>query len=525
MARLNAPIGRPKKIFNYDTTLQTHEGGPAAYINAEQQLRRLVLPCLMWENNFYIDGKEVAAQISDAVKNVKAGIAAKIAIETREVIHMRHAPLWVVREMARHHIGTSIVSDTLAHIIQRVDEMGEALAQYYKDDPQHKQPLSAQFKKGLAKAILKFDRYQLAKYAQRSGLFKLRDVMFLTHPDPNDLEIEDARDLTHHRVKKQYDGQKNLTKAKTSPKVGAKLRRAEYLFTQLAQKKISAKDAGTWESKQSQRKEGLSKGDVWTQQLKSGKFGYMALLRNLRNMVEAGVNRQLIESAILERKGARRVLPFRFVAAARVAPSLERVIDQALNATINDMQPLSGETWVLVDVSNSMNGKLSAKSDLTRMDAAAALAAIIPGEVRMFSFSHELKEVPSRRGMAGIDAIKSSQPHGGTYLGMAVNRLNEMMRKKKVKGRLIVITDEQSHDSVGDPWIDKAYMINVAPYQNGVSYGERWVNISGFSESVLKYIAALENEREWKDNRDEDDNDEIEYFDSDAIEDGSGYLG
>ena len=45
-----------------------------------------------------------------------------------------------------------------------------------------------------------------------------------------------------------------------------------------------------------------------------------ALLRNLRNMDQAGVDQKLVEGAILARKGgAQRVLPFRFIAAARAA--------------------------------------------------------------------------------------------------------------------------------------------------------------------------------------------------------------
>jgi 60 kDa SS-A/Ro ribonucleoprotein len=245
------------------------------------------------------------------------------------------------------------------------------------------------------------------------------------------------------------------------------------------------------------------------------------LLKNLRNMLEAGVDVELIEAAIHARKGARKMLPFRYVAAARHAPTLTSAIDRALCATIQDMHPLSGETWVLVDVSGSMDDLLSGKSDLTRMDAACALAAIVPGKVRMFSFSDRCVEVPHKRGLLGIEAIKRSQIHSGTMLGTSVRDLNARMQRANAKGRLIVISDEQSHDPVGDPWIDKAYMINVASYQNGVAYGPRWVNISGFSEGVLKYIAALENEKQWIDNRSEDEFDDTEEGDSE----GTGYYG
>ena len=45
--------------------------------------------------------------------------------------------------------------------------------------------------------------------------------------------------------------------------------------------------------------------------------------------------------------------------------------------------------------------------------------------------------------------------------------------------RLIVITDEQSHDPVPDPAAKHAYLINVASYRNGVGYG-RWTHIDGW---------------------------------------------
>jgi 60 kDa SS-A/Ro ribonucleoprotein len=422
---------------------RTHEGAVARTISDVERLRRLVLPCLLWEDAFYVDGRTIAEQMREAVAAVPAGVAAATAIEARERFHLRHAPLWVVREMARRHAGSAIVGDTLARVIGRPDEIGEFVALYWKDK---REPLSAQAKKGLAKAFGKFDRYQLAKYA-KGGAVRLRDVMFLTHPKP-----------------------------------GAD---AAGVWKEIADDAISAKDAGTWEARLSA---GEDKKEAFGDLLRSGKLGYLALLRNLRNMIESGVDERLLRDAIVARKGARRVLPFRYVAAARAVPQLESAIDKALCAAIGEMPSLPGRTFVLVDVSGSMEGRMSRKSDLTRMDAAATLAAIIPGDVRMFSFSNEVVEVPARRGMAGVDAIVRSQQHGGTYLGAAVKKLN-----RRPHDRLIVITDEQSHDQVPDPVAPHAYMLNVAAYRNGVGYG-RWTHIDGFSEAVLRFIAEHERE-------------------------------
>ena len=89
--------------------------------------------------------------------------------------------------------------------------------------------------------------------------------------------------------------------------------------------------------------------------------------------------------------------------------------------------------------------------------------------------------------MAGVDAIKRSQPHASTMLGQAVTRINGLGGIE----RLIVISDEQSHDRVPEPVMKHAYMINVAAYKNGVGYG-RWTHIDGFSEAVLRFIAEFE---------------------------------
>jgi hypothetical protein len=99
--------------------------------------------------------------------------------------------------------------------------------------------------------------------------------------------------------------------------------------------------------------------------------------------------------------------------------------------------------------------------------------------------------------MAGVDAIKNSQIHGGTALTQAVESVN----KNVGYDRIIVITDEQAHPRIGwrgremripDPIGPRAYMINTAPYQNGVGYG-KWTHIDGFSEAVIKFIYELEN--------------------------------
>ena len=96
MARLNRP--RLRAIWN---ALFTHEGAPAKRIDAEQQLRRSVLACLLWENTFYEGGVEIADRIASLADEVAPETVAALAVEARDVQHLRHVPLWLVRQLAR----------------------------------------------------------------------------------------------------------------------------------------------------------------------------------------------------------------------------------------------------------------------------------------------------------------------------------------------------------------------------------------------------------------------------------------
>jgi len=434
MARLNT--------LNLNFGPRTHEGAPARHIATELQLRRSVLACLLWESQFYEDGVEIAGRIAELVPKVASEKVATLAVEARAKMKLRHAPLLLVREMARLKTHRHLVSDTLSTVIQRADELAEFVAIYWKDG---RVPLSGQVKKGLAAAFPKLDEYQLAKY-DRGGPIKLRDVLFLCHAKPRD-EAQAA------------------------------------VWKRLIWGRLTTPD--TWEVALSS---GADKREVWERLLTEQKLGALALLRNLRNMKDAGVNEDLVFAALREMSTGR-VLPFRFLAAARYAPQCEEALEQAMLKSVVGSEKLTGKTIVLVDVSGSMTAPLSRRSEMQRTDAAYGVAVFlreIGEKVAVFSFSNDLVEVPARRGFALRDAIDASQQHGATYFGKAVEKLN---RNDKYD-RLIVITDEQAHDTVPAPK-GKGYVINVASYKNGVGYG-KWTHIDGWSEAVIEYIRGLE---------------------------------
>lgn len=450
-------------------SIHTHEGGKAKYINPEQQLRRSVMACLLWEKQFYEDGEDIAYRITSLIPHVALQKVADMAIEAREKMKLRHAPLLLIREMAR--FATNLVKNTLARVIQRPDELTEFLAIYWKDG---KQPLSAQVKKGLAKAFPKFDAYQLAKY-NRAEQIKLRDVLFLCHAKPKDAD-------------------------------------QAQIWKKLVENRLEPPD--TWEVALST---GKDKKETWERLMKENRLGAMALLRNLKNMTTARVDESLIIDALQTMKSLR-ILPFRFIAAAKYAPQFEQYLEGGMLKCLASQEPFKRHTVLLIDVSGSMKEPISDKSEITRLDAAcgvAMLAREICEKIDIFTFSLELVRIPARRGFALRDAITNSQEHSGTLLGLSTkaiysrepvsvtlsirfaggNQEFTFEGQSLSPDRLIVITDEQSHDPVPDPK-GKGYMINVASSKNGVGYGA-WTHIDGWSEAVIDYIRTSEHSEQF----------------------------
>ena len=427
---------------------RTHEGAKGRAFGPEKQLRRALMNCMLWEDQFYENGVSIAERMAELVPKVKAEAVAAMAVEAREDMKLRHAPLLIVREMARHEGHKALVADTLERIIQRPDELTEFLSIYWVDalgplQQRKKAAVSAQAKKGLARAFAKFDAYQLAKY-DRDGAVRLRDVLFLVHPKPKNTE-------------------------------------QEKVWKQLAEGELSSPD--TWEVALSG---GADKRETFERLIAEKKLGALALLRNLRGMQVAGVPKRTIATALDDMR-VDRVLPYRFIAAARYAPDLEPELENAMFRSIEGHARLKGKTTLLVDVSGSMDSPMSYRSEMTRLDAAVGLAVLareICEEVEIYTFSETTVKVPARRGFALRDAIVSSQAHWSTRLGEAIDKVDRKGR------RLIVFTDEQSHDRVNAPK-GLGYMVNVASYQNGVGQGD-WQRIDGFSEKILDWIIASE---------------------------------
>ena len=441
--------------------IYTHEGAVAQRIDEYKQLRRTVMTCLLWEQTFYEGGAEIAKRIAVLVPKVDPQKVAALAIEARSRMQLRHVPLFMIRELARIKGAGKHVEYALTRVIQRADELGEFCA-LWKDARKIK-PLSAAVKRGLAGAFTKFSAYSLAKYNQDNAV-KLRDVLFLCHAKPKDAEQAET-------------------------------------WKQLIAGTLESPD--TWEVALSA---GKNKKETFERLLREGKLGGLAVLRNLRNMIEAGVDLDLIRARLAQ--GIERALPFRFIAAAKYAPKVEDAISNAMLMAVSQITKLLGRTLLVVDTSGSMGGLLSAKSEMTRIDAAAGLGILVREvceEAKIYATAgndssqrHATIEVPARHGLPMADAIREAPRKiggGGIFLVQAMDFIAS--QEKREFDRVIVLTDEQDCDHRRKPEGAQRlgrhnYVVNMAAYKNGISYRNGWEHIDGWSESVLDYIRETE---------------------------------
>ena len=461
----------------------THEGTRAKRVGKAGQLQRVLNACLLWEDSFYVDGEGIAKILGSLVRDVDAQEVAELAIKAREEQKLRHAPLLIVYEMTKaSKAHKALVASTLERVIQRPDEITEFVAIYWKDGG--KRALSKQVKLGLSAAFNKFNEYQFAKY-NRDSEVKLCDVMALVHPTPKDKET--GRLFAKLANKTFYP---KTTKFAHFP-VARTYRKFEKLAT-----------PDTWEVNLSA---GENKKDTFTRLVQEEKLGALAVLRNLRNMVEAGVDRDVIKSAITG-MSVERVLPFRFIAAAKYAPQFEPELETVMFKCLEAFPKLKGETALIVDTSPSMwMAKISKKSEMNRFEAAAALAILLREvceSVQVYAFNTRSYDIRPRRGFALRDELAKTQA-GASCGGLAVEAAN-----KNGYDRIIVLTDGQWHDHrqlgrgfgmtehkqediAPKPLTDKAFMINVATDQFGVGTS-KWKDINGWSEQILNYIVAEE---------------------------------
>jgi hypothetical protein len=455
------------RMNRYSALPSTYEGGRASIGTPLQQLERAVLSCLLWENQFYESGNDIVKRIEELCEKCDDEDIARLAKKASKQYLLKHVPLLLTCYLA--HKAYKETGRLVATVCTRPDFMCELVNMYLTK--YQKKSLKNRLKIGLNWAFNSFDEYQLTKWNRKAPVM-LRDVAFLAHVKATD-KVKGK--LFARLLNKSY--YPDETRSGFCVKDSYELKEFEKL-----------EPADTWEVALS---DGQDKKEVFERLITEKKLGIMAALMNARQMYDSGVSKELFKQSL---DSPKRMLPFSFIRCAKAVPVWEDVIEEAMLRTMRNRDRnefcLLGRTIVLVDVSGSMKNKISSKSETTLLDCACGLAMLLRevcAEIEIVTFSNEVVRVPPRHGFALRDSIIKSQPHGGTLMGKAVDIVSHTTCK-----RLIVITDEQSHDSMPNPSIYHKYILNIASSEKGVAVDKSWVKVNGFSEYSINYIRELE---------------------------------
>lgn len=275
-----------------DNLTTNHEGAVAWRMTPEWELYTTVVTTMGTDDKYYEGGEVRIWRIAYLVRRVDPVFVAQLAIYAREQMHLRSVPLLLLVELSMQHKGDSLVSRAVSRTIQRADEMAELLMCYqWRTQAKHLDKVSHQLLKGLAEAFNKFDEYQLAKYDRRKNkVVTMRDVLLLAHPKPKD----EAQALLFRKV---------LNGTLETPYTW------ETQLSALGQRHFTSKE-----------EEKAAKREEWSKLIASNRLGYMATLRNLRNLLCLGIGYESLEKVcrfLSDETAVRRSkqLPFRFLSA------------------------------------------------------------------------------------------------------------------------------------------------------------------------------------------------------------------
>lgn len=392
----------------------------------------------------------------------------------------------------------------VASVINRADELTDLYA-YALTVFGEKGKVPIGLKNGVADAFKKFDGYQLAKY-NREGQVTLKRLLRIVHATPKD---------------------------EAQSEVFAKLM-SETL-----------EPPHTWEVIKSANgqlgAEKLSNDDLWTSlatRRGPGEMGYMALLRNLRNITQAGVSDatlRVVANRIRdpEEVAKSRQLPWAFINAYEMlrvenAPMmLQNAVTEAIEHSLGNLPKLGDKPWVILDCSSSMNNyqdatlrELEAKkpeairNSPIRIGAifAAALAKASKGSsyFRLSMFSDRAEFVDLNLHDSIITMYKQIMKKvygGGTNIEAAVRQKSSLGFTPDA----IVVISDMEVNRVGRGAFGQSLTVPVnltadlpkncvkvalnlnASVTTPLDPRDGWLQLAGWSEGIFRYVDFTRN--------------------------------
>lgn len=490
-------------LFRKPQALKNFEGTEAFALDERTELYSTVVTTSL-SDKFYESADNRMDRIRSLISKNNPDFVAKLAVYARTKMNLRSVPLVLTVELAKAQSGNSLVGKVVKRVVLRADEITELLAYYQlannRNGTKKLNKLSKQIQRGLSEAFNSFDEYQFAKY-DRQGEVKLKDALFLVHP-----------------------------KAITAEQ--------QVIFNKIAKNELEV--PYTWETELSalgqvkfddEKEKALAFRAKWEELVSSGKLGYMALLRNLRNIIEAGVSTETIELVCKKLSNRDAVakskqLPFRFLSAYRevkvltsgLVPMVLEAVEDAVAQSAMNIRGFEKSTSVVIacDVSGSMQKPISAKSKILNYDIGLMLAMLLQSRCQnvqtgMFGDRWKIINMSRKNILANVQEFYQREGEVG-YSTNGYLVIQDLIQRKVVVDKVMMFTDCQlwnsnmfeklTQTSIGSLWKEykrtapqaRLYLFDLAGYGNTpVDVKSDGVYlIAGWSDKIFDVLAALE---------------------------------
>lgn len=493
--------------MNYNSMLKekmtekNYEGARAYAMTPELELYTAVVTASL-SDTFYEKQDERVDRIAQLIGKVSPEFVARLAVYTRTEMHLRSIPLLLLVELAKVHNGDDLVARAVEKTVLRADEIMELLMCYQWRNPSGDArkklgKLSRQIQNGLQRAFNRFDEYQFAKYDRDSFEVKLRDALFLVHPKAKDEKQQVLFDkIVNRQLEIPYTWETELSA--------------------LGQQKFES---------ETQKQEAVR--EKWEELINSGKLGYMALMRNLRNMLQADISLLEIQKVASRLSDAVQVakskqLPFRYLSAYREIEKvnsahttmLMNALEVAIKCSAKNIEGFDENTRVLLasDVSGSMWSSISYRSTIRNYDIGILLSMLFRSRCKqvvsgIFGDEWKVVNMPNDNILMATRQLERL----GNTVGFSTNGykvINWLIEQKIIMDKVMMFTDMQMWDSTGrhqdmeDFWRKykkmapnaKLYLFDLAGYgQLPLRLAEPDVYlIAGWSDRVFDVLAAVD---------------------------------
>jgi 60 kDa SS-A/Ro ribonucleoprotein len=453
----------PKFNTKNKTTRVANRAGGKAFVMAEPiELTHAVLTSFL-KDEFYESGNDRQDRITSLARSIaqkEPEFVAKLAKFARSEFHMRSTPVVLLAALAESHKGDDLVKRAIVACAERPDDLTELASLAGM-------PMPKQVKRGIRNAILKFSPYQLAKYKGEGKGVSLVDLFNLTHPKPK------------HATEEQRAAWEQLMRGEL-------------------------KSSDTWESDVSAGKTEADRRDAFSRLILENKMGYMALLRNLNNLIKYGVSDEVIARATAKLTDPEEVkrskqLPFRFATAFQHVVGNRRLSDaisEAMDLAVDNVPAFDGRMLIAVDTSGSMSGDPIQKASVF----AAALARANDADVVLYDTKVQALTVSGRSPVIDIARfIEKNAMGGGTDTGIVFDSANAKY------DRVVILSDNESWAGGGnvqrsyetykqrtgaDPFV---YAIDIQGYgTTDLMKSKRVFHLTGWSEKMLDFMTWAE---------------------------------